>query len=134
MTPSCHVIMMRFGINKSSFLSKSSLPPTLAMNDERLPCLHEKTKSKFLVCYKNMGLCLYITRWCDVWQCFDSLWIGSIQESLYVNCVLYLWWLQTIVEGELSISISINILVIVLFLTYSCDFYIFKLTYQASPK
>ena len=29
MMPSCHFIMMRFGIIKSSFLSKSSLMPTL---------------------------------------------------------------------------------------------------------
>ena len=29
-------------------------------NDEKLPCLHELSKRKFLVNDKNMGLCLYI--------------------------------------------------------------------------
>ena len=29
-------------------------------NDEKLPCLHELAKRKFVVSDKNMGLCLYI--------------------------------------------------------------------------
>ena len=32
----------------------------LSKNDEKLPYLHKITKKKFLVCNKNMGLCLYI--------------------------------------------------------------------------